>query len=320
MRLSTNMIYSQNMSGVLNNQNLMQASALQLSTGQKVNKPSDDPLAASQAVMVKQSESQNTQYGLARTFATQSLSLEDSTLSSVVLTIQSAQTVIVRAGNGTLSDSDRASLGTELQGLKNQLVTLANTTDGNGRYIFGGYKTDTPPYSVDATTGAVTYNGGSSPITQQVDATRSLTIDHTGTQIFNSLTSDPVAEPDGSASETDIFKTLDNAITALNTPSASFTNTTDYTAAIDKANRGLSNSLNNVLTVHSEVGTSMNEVDTLDNLGSDRDVTNASTLSTLVDTDWTKAISDYSLQQVALQASYKTFSSMSQMSLFQLNR
>lgn len=320
MRLSTNMIYSQNMSGVLNNQNLMQASALQLSTGQKVNKPSDDPLAASQAVMVNQSESQNTQYGLARTFATQSLSQEDTTLSSISSTIIAAQGVIVQAGDGTLSDSDRASLGTKLQGLKDQLVTLGNTTDGNGRYIFGGYKTDAPPFSVNATTGAVTYNGGNTAITQQVDASRTMTIEHTGTQVFNTLTSDPVAEPDGSASESDVFKTLDTAITALNTPKASFANATDYTAAIDKTNRGLRNSLNNVLTVHSEVGTNMNEVDTLDSLGSDRDVTNATTLSSLVDTDWTKAISDYSLQQVALQASYKTFSSMSQMSLFQLNR
>lgn len=320
MRLSTNMIYSQNMSGVLNNQNLMQASALQLSTGQKVVKPSDDPLAASQAVMVEQSQSQNSQYTLARTFANQSLSQEDSTLTSISSTIIAAQGVIVQAGNGTLSDSDRASLGTKLQGIKDQLLTLANTTDGNGRYIFGGYSTDKAPFTADATTGAVTYTGGSTAITQQVDASRTMTIEHTGTQVFNSLTSNTVPEPDGSASEADIFKTLDTAITALNTPQASFTNATDYTAAIDKTNRGLRNSLNNVLAVHSEVGTNMTQIDTLDSLGSDRDLTNATTLSSLVDTDWTKAISDYSLQQVALQASYKTFSNMSQMSLFQLNR
>jgi flagellar hook-associated protein 3 FlgL len=77
--------------------------------------------------------------------------------------------------------------------------------------------------------------------------------------------------------------------------------------------------LNNVLSVRSELGTSLGEVDRLDTLGSDREVTDATTLSSLVDTEWTSAISDYSLQQVALQASYKTFSSMSQMSLFQLN-
>ncbi|MDR3433069.1 MAG: flagellar hook-associated protein FlgL [Rouxiella aceris] len=320
MRLSTNMIYTQNMSGVLNNQSLMQESALELSTGQKVNKPSDNPLAASQAVMINQSQAQNSQYTLARTFANQSLSEQENVLSSVTSTIQEAQSVIVQAGDGTLSDDDRASLGTKLQGLKDQLVNLANSTDGNGRYIFGGYQTNTAPFSVDATTGAVTYVGGSTPITQQVDANRTMTIENTGSQVFDSLTSDAVAEPDGSASEANVFTTLDTAITALNTPKASFANDTDYTDAIDKANRGLRNSLNNVLSVRSSGGTSLSELDTLDSLGSDRNLTNSTILSSLVDTDWTSAISDYSLQQVALQASYKTFSSMSQMSLFQMNR
>lgn len=47
---------------------------------------------------------------------------------------------IVYASNGTLSDDDRASLATDIQGFRDQLLNLANTTDGNGRYIFAGYK------------------------------------------------------------------------------------------------------------------------------------------------------------------------------------
>ena len=97
------------------------------------------------------------------------------------------------------------------------------------------------------------------------------------------------------------------------------TTDTEYTDAIGKANRGLSNSLNNVLSVRSELGTQMSELDTLDTLGDNREVTNASKLSDLVDTDWTSAISTYTLQQVALQASYKTYSTMQGMSLFQMN-
>lgn len=47
---------------------------------------------------------------------------------------------IVYASNGTLSDDDRASLATDIQGLRDQLLNLANTTDGNGRYIFAVIK------------------------------------------------------------------------------------------------------------------------------------------------------------------------------------
>jgi flagellar hook-associated protein 3 FlgL len=313
------MIYQQNMDAVLDGQNRFQATGLQLSTGSKVNKPSDDPLAASQAVLVRQATAQNSQYSVARTFANQNMSQEESILSSVTSTIQDAQTLIVQAGNGTLSDDDRSSLATKLESLKSQLVNLANSTDGNGRYIFAGYKSDTAPYTQDPTTGAVTYSGGDTAITQQVDASRTMTINHTGNQIFDSLTGDAKKEPNGSTGETDIFKTIDGALTALKTPSADYTSDSEYTDAIDKANRGLSNSLNNVLSVRSELGTQLSELDNLDTIGANRDVTNASKLSDLVDTEWTSAISTYTLQQVALQASYKTYSSMQGMSLFQMN-
>ncbi len=319
MRLSTNIIYQQNMDAVLDGQNRFQATGLQLSTGSKVSKPSDDPLAASQAVLVRQAQSENSQFSVARTFANQSMSQEESILSSVTSTIQDAQTLIVQAGDGSLSDDDRSSLATKLESLKSQLVNMANSTDGNGRYIFAGYKSDTAPYTQDPITGAVTYSGGDTAITQQVDASRTMTINHTGNQIFNSLTGDTKKEPDGTTGESDIFKTIDSALTALKTPSADYTSDTEYSDAIDKANRGLSNSLNNVLSVRSELGTQMSELDSLDTLGDNRDVTNSTKLSNLVDTEWTSAISTYTLQQVALQASYKTYSSMQGMSLFQMN-
>jgi len=319
MRLSTNIIYQQNMDAVLDGQNRFQATGLQLSTGSKVSKPSDDPLAASQAVLVRQAQAENSQFSVARTFANQSMSQEESILSSVTSTIQDAQTLIVQAGDGSLSDDDRSSLATKLESLKSQLVNMANSTDGNGRYIFAGYKSDIAPYTQDPTTGAVTYSGGDTAITQQVDASRTMTINHTGNQIFNSLTGDAKKEPDGTTGESDIFKTIDSALTALKTPSADYTSDTEYSDAIDKANRGLSNSLNNVLSVRSELGTQMSELDSLDTLGDNRDVTNSTKLSNLVDTEWTSAISTYTLQQVALQASYKTYSSMQGMSLFQMN-
>jgi len=319
MRLSTNMIYQQNMNSVSNAQSLWQDTGVQLSTGNRVNKPSDDPLAASQAIMVQQAQAQNDQYAIARTFANQNMSQEENILSNVTTAIQSAQSLIVNAGDGALSDDDRASLATKLQGIKDQIVNMANSTDGNGRFIFGGYKSDKPPYSVDATTGAVTYSGGDEAISQQVDASRTMTISHTGTQVFNTLTSNPVKEPDGTPSQTDIFKTIDGAIAALKTPKANFASPTAYTAAIDKSNRGLSNSLNNVLSVRSQLGTQLDELDKLDSMGDDTKLINGDKLNALVGTDWTAAISQYSLQQVALQASYKTFTSMQGLSLFQMN-
>lgn len=147
MRISTQMMYQQNMRGVTNAQAEWLGYGEQMSTGKRVNKASDDPIAAAQAVVLSQAQAENSQYTMARTFATQKVSLETSVLSQVTTAIQTAQEKIVQAGNGTLSDDDRASLATDLQGIRDQVLNLANSTDGNGRFIFAGFKTDTAPFS-----------------------------------------------------------------------------------------------------------------------------------------------------------------------------
>ncbi|MCL5607849.1 flagellar hook-associated protein FlgL [Escherichia coli] len=252
MRFSTQMMYQQNMRGITNSQAEWMKYGEQMSTGKRVVNPSDDPIAASQAVVLSQAQAQNSQYTLARTFATQKVSLEESVLSQVTTAIQNAQEKIVYASNGTLSDDDRASLATDIQGLRDQLLNLANTTDGNGRYIFA---------------------------------------------------------------------MLDSAIAALKTPVAdSEADKEIAAAALDKTNRGLKNSLNNVLTVRAELGTQLNELESLDSLGSDRALGQTQQMSDLVDVDWNATISSYIMQQTALQASYKAFTDMQGLSLFQLNK
>ena len=203
-----------------------------------------------------------------------------------------------------------------MQGIRDQLLNLANTTDGNGRYIFAGYKTESAAFSADGT-----YEGGSTPISQQVDSARNMQISHTGDSVFNKFTSNPKTDENGNAGETNLFKILDDAITALKEPIEGDEDKADtFTAAIDQANRGLSNALDNVLTVRADLGTKLNELDKLDALGDDRALGQTQQMSDLVDVDWNSVISSYTMQQAALQASYKAFTDMQGMSLFQLNK
>jgi flagellar hook-associated protein 3 FlgL len=311
------MMYQQTMGGITNSQSSWLKYGEQMSTGLRVNRPSDDPISASQAVVLSQAQSQTAQFASARSFATQRISQEENTLSSVTSAIQAAQEKIVYAGNGTLSDDDRSSLATDLQGIRDQLMNLANSQDGNGRYMFAGYKTSTAPF--DASTG--TYAGGASNVEQQVDSSRTMVIGHTGDKIFDTITNNAVKEPDGKPSETNLFTMLDTAIAALKTPVAGDDAAQETAqAAIDKTNRGLRNSLNNVLSVRAEVGTQLNELDKLDALGDDRKLSQTQQMSDLVNVDWNSTISNYTMQQAALQASYKAFSDMQGMSLFQLNK
>ena len=114
----------------------------------------------------------------------------------------------------------------------------------------------------------------------------------------------------------DLFANLDGLITALSTPIESEADQAAFNNAISTASRQFSNSLDNVLTVRADVGTKLNELDSLDIIGDDRELNYASTRSDLIDLDYNEAISDYSLTQVGLQASQQAFSDISGMSLF----
>ena len=320
MRISTNMIFEQQVRGITDSQASWLKSGQELSSGRRVNNPSDDPIAASRAVVLSQTQQQGKQYELARTFAEQGLSLEENTLKGVTTGITAAQQLIVNGSTGTLSDNDRGSIATQLEGIRAQLLNQANSQDANGRYIFAGYKTDSAPFVDTAGTG-VSYAGGAEAITQKVDSSRTMTVAHTGDDIFMSITSNAKKEPDGSASEANMFTMLDSAIAALKVPqdNADAATKKTFQDAMDKTNRGLSNSLDNVSKVRSEIGIQLDEIGTLNAQGDDRSVIYNSQMSDLVNVDLTEAASSYTMKQTALQASYKTFTDMSKMSLFKMN-
>ncbi|MBJ7220415.1 MULTISPECIES: flagellar hook-associated protein FlgL [unclassified Brenneria] len=320
MRLSTMNSYQTLINNINEVNSKFQNTALQMASGKSVNSPSDDPIAASQAVILAQTQAASSQYTAARTSASSSLNLESTILEQVVDVVQSIQTLVVKAGNTTYSDADRQSMATELQGYKDQLLSLANSTDSNGNYVFAGYATNTAPFTADAD-GNVSYVGGDTAISLKVDSSRTLTIGNTGSSVFMTLAAGFTTEPDGSDSESNIFNTIDYALEAL---SMSLNESTDadteaYTALMDKANRGLGNSLDNVLTVQAEVGSKVNELTTLTTIGSSRDILYSDRMSSLVEADPIATYSSFILQQTTLQAALQAFSGMKDLSLFQIN-
>ncbi|QZN94315.1 flagellar hook-associated protein FlgL [Symbiopectobacterium purcellii] len=320
MRLSTSMIYQQNMNGILNGQSAWQKAGEQLASGTKVSVPSDDPIAASQSIMIDQAQAETSQYALARTFSRQNMSLELTALDSIVVAVTSASTAVISAG-GVKSNDDRNTQAEVLEGIKAQLLNIANMTDGNGNYIFAGFQTTTEPYVQDATTKAVSYVGGHTAISQQVDSNRSMAVSSTGPQVFDSVTGDAIKSPDGTIQK-DLFEALDISIKALRTPidDGDTAALQALQTALDTTNSGLRNSLNNVSSVQSMLGIQLNELDQLDAIGADRKLANAQAKSALVDTDWVPAISTYIMQQASLQAAYTTYQNMQGLSLFQINK
>src|SRR5690554_5037001 len=180
MRISSNLFFQTG----LNSINAQQADLVhlyrQVGSGKRMVTPSDDPLAAAQAINVSQTLAMSERYAANRQVASQNLGMQDNILGTVTLQLQDVKTRLVEAGNGTMSDVDRNMLAEVLQGARDSLLNLANSTDGNGQYLFSGSKGNSAPF-----TDAGVYVGDSSQRLVQVDQTRRIAAADLGIDIFS---------------------------------------------------------------------------------------------------------------------------------------
>lgn len=179
-----------------------QQATLEIASGRSVNEPSDNPTAAALLIENNDQATFNTGYLQSLNSVQGQLSTADSTLSSVVTALQRAISLGVEGANGTLSDGDRASIASELQGIQSQLVSLANTSY-QGRFVFAGTNTNTPPFVVDNTApSGVRYVGNSGVNQVSIGSGYKLAVNQPGSQLF-------------SASGNDVFLAINSLIQAL---------------------------------------------------------------------------------------------------------
>ncbi|HEB26758.1 hypothetical protein LCGC14_2206760 [marine sediment metagenome] len=397
MRISSLTIFSQSATAINKQQSDFLKIGQKMASGNRMLTPSDDPQAATQALGITQSKAIAEQFAEARLSATNALSLQENALSGVTDVMVKTKALMVQAANGTLNDSDRISIATELRGVLDTVLGQANATDGNGNFLFGGYQDNSAPFVKDVT-GTVAYVGDSNDRQVRIDSSRLMEVANSGDSIFlsvqsgagylaeadagnsGSLTfvgpnvidaSDPgyglgyivdfsVAGPtttysvnggapvayqpgetisfgglsvtfdglpaDGdsvtidkaSQMNPDIFATLEKIIAALESPTQTDAEKAHLSNTISTTMRKLDSNVDNILTMRASTGTRLNELEAVDIAGDNKILTYEKTLSQLVDLDYVKAISEYSMRQVGLQAAQKTFVDLSKLSLFSL--
>ncbi len=313
MRISTNTLYSSGQARIAELQSSLVKTQQQISTGRKILTPADDPVGASQVLNLEQVKSMNEQFSTNRINAGNAMREQEGALSSMNDLIQDVKTLLVQAGNGSLDDVQRGYLATELDGQIDQLLGLVNSKDGAGNYMFSGFQVDKPAY-LKTTTGA-TFQGDAGRRMLQVDTTRSLTISTSAEQLFEAIDTGSATAP---GVKQDLFTTLRTLSDALKTPTTTPAAQAAQTAARVAANNSLTTALDRVLTARAAIGAQQKEIDALDAAGSAKDTYYAQAISTLQDVDYTKAISDFSQQQITLEAALKSFKSVSELSLFSL--
>lgn len=186
IRLSTKTIFEQGLFNLQRNQADVFRTQDQISSGRRVRTPADDPVTAARALEVEQSQAISKQYMRNNDSADAALSRSENALASTVQLLQDVRTLAVNAGNGALSTNELRSLASELRGRYQELLGIANSTDGNGLYLFSGYQANTQPFS-EVTPGRVTYAGDQGSRLVQISASRQIAISDPGSDIFQRI-------------------------------------------------------------------------------------------------------------------------------------
>ena len=158
-RLSTSLAQQLGVNTILLQQSQVNETQLQISLGKRILAPSDDPAGAVQLLDLSQSLSRLDQFQDNLAYARNRLSLSETTMQSVTDNLQRVRELAVQGFNSTNSVTDKKSVALEMFQRLDQLVALANTKDGNGDYLYAGFKAQTEPFSGSTQTGVFSYNG-----------------------------------------------------------------------------------------------------------------------------------------------------------------
>ena len=178
----------------------------QIGTGERLEKSSDDPVAAARLRMLDREERVSKVDTRNSESAENNLKFTDEALGQVAVMISRARELTLQAANATTSDEQRASIATEIDGLRLNLLGVANGRNAAGHALFGGQAIGNA-YDIDPATGAATYAGTATLDEVEIGDGQSITPGNTGPQVF--------AFENADGTQTDLFAELTALSAAL---------------------------------------------------------------------------------------------------------
>lgn len=185
MRISSSTLYDLGVNAISRQQTQLLKTQQQISAGRRILTPSDDPIASSRALEITQADSINTQYGTNAQTAAGRLSLTEQALGRVTDLLQSIRQGAITAGNGSFTAADRETVAQDIQAMYDELLSVANTTDGEGNFLLSGFQTDLQPFS--PTAAGVQYLGDDGQRLVQVASGRQIAVSESGADVFTRI-------------------------------------------------------------------------------------------------------------------------------------
>ncbi len=146
MRISTLQSFNKGLNSILDNQNQVNKTQQQVSSGRRVLTPADDPIAATKILQLQQDASLREQFGKNMTGAQGRLSLEETQLAGITENLTRLKELTIKAGDGAQTLSDRQAIAAEVREILGSAVNLMNSKDAGGEYLFSGFKGGTQPF------------------------------------------------------------------------------------------------------------------------------------------------------------------------------
>ena len=303
MKISTSLYFNKATTQLGNVQGELSKTQEQLSLGKQIVKPSDAPDKAALVTRLESELSRQTGYQDTLKAVNIRLTAEETALKNTSDVMYRIKELAVQAGNDTLSPQDRQSVALELSNLKDQVLSLANSQDTNGNYLFAGSRTGVPAFSKDAS-GRVLYQGDQARMKVNVGDSRRMNLNMPGSDAFTRVVRD---DGKGGKVGVDFFQSLDDLVTAVK--AGDHNNIQRGIAEADTLQNGISQGLG-------QVGSDLAIVD-MQNTVLDQVVLQLKTTrSDVEDLDYTEAVTRMNKDQLALQAAQSSFSKISQLSLF----
>jgi flagellar hook-associated protein 3 FlgL len=303
MQISTSYLFNQASQQLSKLQGDLSKSQAQIAAQKQVLNPSDAPDQSAAILRLKSVIGRQDSYNKSLDTINNRLGAEDTTLKNANNLVVRIKEIAVQAANGTLSPSDRQALGTELKGLRDSLLSLANTQDSSGNYIFSGSRVSQPAFGEDAS-GQTVYQGDQTHMNVVVGEKQSIPINRSGSDAFVRVVR---TGSDGQATGVSFFQSLDDLTAGINSSDQ---------AAIQRGLGEVDNLQQGISLAQASVGTDMKVVEQQTAIVQDTTLGLRSTLSNIEDLDFSKAMTQMSKQMLALEAAQSSFAKISQLSLF----
>ncbi len=303
MQISTGLLFDRASAQMSTIQNDLAKSQAQISTQKQVLAPSDAPDQAAVITRLKSLIGKQESYAKTLDSVQARLDNEGATLSNAGDILIRLKELTIQANNGTNGSTTRTVIATEMKGLRDQLLSLANATDSTGNYVFSGTKVHTPAFVSDAT-GDVSYQGDQTEVKVSVGEQRTVAINRPGTRAFVSVVR---TDSDGVATGTGFFRAIDDLIAGVK--AADPTSMQRGLTEMEALHQG-------VVLAQANSGTDMKVVEQQGSALDETKLTLATALSSVEDLDMAKAITAMQKQMLSLEAAQSSFAKISQMSLF----